>query len=466
MNNEVISTYTVIDVETPNCRNDSICSIALVCVQNNKIISKEYYLVNPEDSFDPINMRIHNISKAMVIDKPTFPTIWEKISKHFTNGIIVAHNASFDLNVISKALKNHKMNIPDFSYICTLKLSRRTFDFNKYSLDNICSLLEIELDEHHNALCDAISCQKIYDCLNSKNLITKSNVEIYHLNDEYIKEAERPILVKSLNSLYGIVKGIDSDGIIKESELQLIEKWIYEYEKYTDAFPYSLINLKIKAFLSDRVITEKEKVELINISQMFIQPEAFSKATLSMQILKGIIEGISCDDEIVLLELDCLNQWMVGNMHLKGNYPFDIIFSTINKVIEDKTISYNENKELIELFRKFLNPIEVKNDTFITLLEKTVCLSGNFINGTKDEIGELIINNGGVISSSLTKKTNILVVGGEGSKDWSYGNFGTKVKKAMELKSKGIDIEIFGEEDFLNLINRTDSSNILRIETA
>ena len=35
MNNEMINTYTVIDVETPNCRNDSICSIALVCVENN-----------------------------------------------------------------------------------------------------------------------------------------------------------------------------------------------------------------------------------------------------------------------------------------------------------------------------------------------------------------------------------------------------------------------------------------------
>lgn len=124
-------------------------------------------------------------------------------------------------------------------------------------------------------------------------------------------------------------------------------------------------------------------------------------------------------------------------------------------------MGYDENKELIGLFRKFLNPIEVKNDIFINLFEKTVCLTGDFINGTKDEIGVLIINNDGKISSSVTKNTNILVVGGYGSTLWSYGNFGGKVKKAMEFKSRGIDIEIFGEIDFFNLIKRTDSTNLL-----
>ena len=363
MDNEIINTYTVIDVETPNSRNDSICSIALVCVENNLIVSKEYYLINPEDSFDPINMKIHNISKAMVIDKPTFPTIWDIISKYFTNGTIVAHNASFDLSVIGKTLKRHKINIPDFYYICTLKLSRINFqDIQKYNLNFICSLLEIELNEHHNALCDAVACQEIYNCLNSKNPITKNEVEIYHINDEYVREAEGPILAKSLNTLYGIVKGISSDEIINESELQLLEKWICEYDNLSDVFPYSLINPKIEAILSDRYLTGTEIVELIDISQMFIPPEAFSKATLSIQILMGILEGISCDDEITLAEIESLNQWMGGNLHLKGNYPFDIIFSTVNKVIEDKIISYDENKELIGLFRKFLNPIEVKND--------------------------------------------------------------------------------------------------------
>ena len=74
--NETVDTYTVIDVETPNRRNNSICSIALVRVENNIIVSKEHYFVNPEDDFDDLNIKIHHITKNMVLNKPSFKEIW------------------------------------------------------------------------------------------------------------------------------------------------------------------------------------------------------------------------------------------------------------------------------------------------------------------------------------------------------------------------------------------------------
>lgn len=457
----MISSYTVIDVETPNCKNDSICSIALICVENNMVISREYYLVNPEDRFDSINMSIHNISKAMVIEEPNFPEIWNRISGYFTNGIIVAHNASFDLSVINKTLRKYKIVVPEFQYLCTLKLSKSTFpDFDKYNLKCICSSFGIDLNEHHNALCDAIACQKIYNFINMKNPILKKHIQIYHLKDQHKKKIEKPILVKSLNALYGVVKGITCDNIINTAELKFIKEWINEYDEFSDIYPYSQINPKINAILADGIITEDEKNELIKISEMYICAGNYSEKTLSLQILKGILEGISCDDEVTLLELEPLNQWMIENAHLKGIYPFDVVFSTINKVMEDRIITIRENEELIKLFKNFIEPCttqnEEKTEMCFCISEKTVCLTGNFVNGTKSEIGERIIANNGVVSASVTKKTNILVVGGEGSKDWSFGNFGTKVKKAMELKSKGSEIEIFGEEDFLQLIKMTD----------
>jgi len=66
METNKITEYTVIDVETPNAKNDSICSIALIRVKNDEIVSKEYHLVDPEDYFDQFNVRLHGISKAMV----------------------------------------------------------------------------------------------------------------------------------------------------------------------------------------------------------------------------------------------------------------------------------------------------------------------------------------------------------------------------------------------------------------
>jgi hypothetical protein len=44
--------------------------------------------------------------------------------------------------------------------------------------------------------------------------------------------------------------------------------------------------------------------------------------------------------------------------------------------------------------------------------------------------------------------THYLIVGGQGSSMWCADNYGTKVKKALELQAKGVTIEIIRESDF------------------
>jgi hypothetical protein len=45
----------------------------------------------------------------------------------------------------------------------------------------------------------------------------------------------------------------------------------------------------------------------------------------------------------------------------------------------------------------------------------------------------------------LIKSTDIVIVGGLGSKAWSYGTYFSKVMKAMELNEKGCNIIIVHE---------------------
>jgi len=171
-------------------------------------------------------------------------------------------------------------------------------------------------------------------------------------------------------------------------------------------------------------LTAKDKNKIIEILQQYMLENTFSNATKSMQVLMGIIEGISCDHVIDLMELDSLKQWMNDNMHLKGNYPFDTIFETVDRILENRIITTDVNKELLNLFQSCLKPINKKDRICLNLSGKNVCLTGNFIYGTKDDIGKLVVNNGGIITSGVSGKTNIVIVGGEGSKDWSFGSFG------------------------------------------
>ncbi|HSP47251.1 MAG TPA: BRCT domain-containing protein, partial [Clostridiaceae bacterium] len=211
---------------------------------------------------------------------------------------------------------------------------------------------------------------------------------------------------------------------------------------------------RIEDMLADGIITEEERLELVSFTERFITKDAFSEAVLSMQILFGMIDGISCDETISTEELQALARWMESHEELVGNYPYDVMGRTLSRVLEDGRITASENEELVRLFRGYLQPMEAKQDAQIDVSGAVVCLTGNFQNGSKEEIGALISSLGGVMSAGVTRKTGILVVGGEGSGSWSYGNYGTKVKKAMEMRSKGADIVIIGEDDFLEMLKR------------
>lgn len=102
--------------------------------------------------------------------------------------------------------------------------------------------------------------------------------------------------------------------------------------------------------------------------------------------------------------------------------------------------------------------IAVNLDTSVNagsaLAGKVCCLTGDFAYGDKKSVEALIAQNGGTCSSSVTKKTNILIIGELGSAAWSHGSYGTKYVKAKEWQSKGVEIEILTEKEFLERLQK------------
>ena len=102
--------FIIFDVETPNRKNNRISAIGITVVEDGKISKEFYSLVNPETYFDYFNVKLTGISKASVKDAPTFPELWQQIEPLFSDGMLVAHNASFDMNVLKNCLPLHGEN--------------------------------------------------------------------------------------------------------------------------------------------------------------------------------------------------------------------------------------------------------------------------------------------------------------------------------------------------------------------
>ena len=47
----MINDYISVDIENPNARGNSICSIGIIVVKNKKVVEQKYSLINPEDRF-------------------------------------------------------------------------------------------------------------------------------------------------------------------------------------------------------------------------------------------------------------------------------------------------------------------------------------------------------------------------------------------------------------------------------
>ena len=155
--------FIAFDFETANHEKHSACSIALVMVQDSKIIGEYYSLIKPETAFHWRNIQIHGIRPEDVADAPTFPEVWQEIQHFFqAKRLIVAHNAAFDCNVLKGCLDYYDLPQPHYLSLCTVRTSRQLFpSFANHKLNTVCQELGINLTQHHNALADSQACAEI-----------------------------------------------------------------------------------------------------------------------------------------------------------------------------------------------------------------------------------------------------------------------------------------------------------------
>ena len=154
--------YIVFDVETPNARNDRMSSIGLAVVEDGEIVEAFDSLVDPETWFSSFNIRLTGITPDMVRKAPAFGELWPSLEPYFDSGLLVAHNAPFDMGVLSRCLRAYSIDWYDrVGYACTVQMGRRCYpSFPNHRLDTLCSRLGIELD-HHRAGSDSKACAEL-----------------------------------------------------------------------------------------------------------------------------------------------------------------------------------------------------------------------------------------------------------------------------------------------------------------
>ncbi|MFF7634525.1 DEDDh family exonuclease [Kitasatospora sp. NPDC008050] len=148
--------YAVVDVETTGLgRTDRVISAGVYRLDaEGEVVDHWYTLVNPER--DPGPVWIHGLTTTMLADAPTFPQIAEELAERLRGRVMVAHNALFDWNMISREFSRAGLRAPVEQRLCTMVLSRDLgLPLANGKLATLAQYFGVQQRNAHNALDDA-----------------------------------------------------------------------------------------------------------------------------------------------------------------------------------------------------------------------------------------------------------------------------------------------------------------------
>ncbi len=154
--------FAAIDFETANGKRSSVCSVGIVIVRGGKIVDRFYSLIKPIPNYYTYwTTAIHGLTRNDTDHQPAFPEVWAQISDRIAGLPLVAHNKPFDESCLKAVFDEYGMTYPQYEFYCTLAASRRCLNLPSHQLHISAAACGYDMNNHHNALCDAEACAAI-----------------------------------------------------------------------------------------------------------------------------------------------------------------------------------------------------------------------------------------------------------------------------------------------------------------
>ncbi len=153
-------TFAAIDFETADFGRDSACAVAIVRVEDGRIVTRVSRLIRPPRDFFVFTY-IHGITWNDVVSAPAFGDAWPELEDAVEGvAFLAAHNASFDQSVLERCCGSAGIEPPRHPFRCTMQMARSIWSIYPSKLPDVCGRLGIPLN-HHDPMSDAEACARI-----------------------------------------------------------------------------------------------------------------------------------------------------------------------------------------------------------------------------------------------------------------------------------------------------------------
>jgi DNA polymerase-3 subunit epsilon len=159
----------ILDTETTGldpATGDRIVEIGAVELVNHLPTGRTFHVyINPERDMPKEAEAVHGLSSAFLRDKPVFSAIAQDFLEFIDEGVLIIHNASFDMAFINAELGFLRMaSIPRERVVDTLHIARQKHPGAANSLDALCRRYGIDNSRRtkHGALLDSELLAEVY----------------------------------------------------------------------------------------------------------------------------------------------------------------------------------------------------------------------------------------------------------------------------------------------------------------
>lgn len=180
--------------------------------------------------------------------------------------------------------------------------------------------------------------------------------------------------------------------------------------------------------------------------------------------LIGLARGVAADGHLNLAEAGFLQKWLAANADISDQPVVRVLYNRINEVLADGHLDEAEARDLLSTLNEFSNGDfelgEVLKATTLPLCDpapdlkfegQRYCFTGTFNFGARRACEDTVTQRGGW-AGSLTRETNVLVIGVYATDSWKHSSFGNKIIRACEMRDARDSISIVSEEHWMRFV--------------
>lgn len=180
--------------------------------------------------------------------------------------------------------------------------------------------------------------------------------------------------------------------------------------------------------------------------------------------LVGLARGVAADGTLNQAEVEFLQKWLAANISISNQPMIRKLYERINNILLDGVADTEECRDLLDTLNNFSNRDfelgEVLKSSTLPLCDpapplffkgRRYCFTGTFNFGGRGDCEAAVFDRGG-IAGSLTRGTNVLVIGVYATESWKHSSFGNKIIKAVDMREDGVPISIVSEEHWMRYL--------------